>query len=211
MDGVLPLAARWCSYRHDALEVTAPPAGHYPVTDGSSLFVLDTAGTGLRRHWAKRFLTDHTAMLQQLCRRYQAHLIGLRTDQAVGEVLRQGLRPQGRRQEDPLNTQPASTAALADALQGLRDYHLPEAVSWWPACTGLVDAAHVCSPGFAVFAWWLLRQHRRRAAARRTIRELTVLRTALKQQRRCGVPAWGVEAAASLHVLAGIAPGRQPR
>ena len=81
---------------HDALEVTAPPAGHYPVTDGSSLFVLDTAGTGLRRHWAKRF-TDHTAMLQQLCRRYQAHLIGLRTDQAVGEVLRQGLRPQGRR------------------------------------------------------------------------------------------------------------------
>jgi len=81
---------------YDALEASAPPAGRYPVTDGSGRFVVDTADSGLRRHWAERF-ADHAAMLQQLCLRYQAHLISLRTDQAVGEVLREGLRPHGRR------------------------------------------------------------------------------------------------------------------
>ena len=101
-----------------------------------------------------------------------------------------------------MNTQPASTTALADALQGLRDYHLPEAVSWWPLAPGWWMLLTFAVLILAVFAWWLLRQHRRRAAARQAIRELTVLRTALKQQRDDAAFLRGVSKLLRRYVLA---------
>jgi len=81
---------------YDALEATAPPAGRYPVTDGSRRGLLDTASAALRQGWSRRFAA-HLALLQELSRQHQMHLISLRTDQAVGEALHQGLRPRPAR------------------------------------------------------------------------------------------------------------------
>jgi uncharacterized protein (DUF58 family) len=81
---------------HDLLETGAPPAGRYPVTDGANRALLDTANAALRHSWSQRF-ADRVALLESLCRRYQAHLIGLRTDLPVGETLGRELRPRRAR------------------------------------------------------------------------------------------------------------------
>jgi uncharacterized protein (DUF58 family) len=77
---------------HDPLEAAAPPAGRYPVTDGTSRTLLDTGVARLRDDWARR-LTDRVALLEAMCRRNQAHLVGLRTDWPVGQTLARELRP----------------------------------------------------------------------------------------------------------------------
>ena len=83
-------------HTYDPLETAAPPAGRYPVTDGVRRAVLDCAAPRLRSAWSQRF-ADHVALLEAICLRHRAHLIGLRTDQPVGESLSAGLQPrQGR-------------------------------------------------------------------------------------------------------------------
>ncbi|MEJ2590904.1 MAG: DUF58 domain-containing protein [Candidatus Thiodiazotropha sp.] len=77
---------------YDPLEVAAPPADRYPVTDGERHGVLDTAVAGLREGWHRRF-SQHNALLQDLSRQHRMHLIGLRTDQSLSETLGQALRP----------------------------------------------------------------------------------------------------------------------
>ena len=77
---------------HDPLEAEAPPAGRYAVTDGANRALLDTGNATLRDSWSRHF-ADRVALLEGLCRRYQAHLIGLRTDMPVGETLSRELRP----------------------------------------------------------------------------------------------------------------------
>ena len=81
---------------YDALEAAPPPAGRYPVTDGMSSVLLDTAAAPLRTWWSRRF-SDHVAMLEGIGRRYQAHMISLRTDQPVGDTLSLGLQPRRAR------------------------------------------------------------------------------------------------------------------
>jgi uncharacterized protein (DUF58 family) len=76
----------------DPLEVAAPPAGRYPVTDGELQGVLDTADASLRKRWSQRF-ADHLALLEEMSRLHRLHLISLRTDQPVSEALSLGLRP----------------------------------------------------------------------------------------------------------------------
>jgi hypothetical protein len=62
------------------------------VIDGERRAVLDTGNPVLRGAWSQRFAA-HVGLLQGNCRRYQAHLVSLRTDQPVGETLSEGLRP----------------------------------------------------------------------------------------------------------------------
>lgn len=81
---------------YDALEAVAPPAGLYPVSDGINQSLLDTASVALRQTWSQRF-AEHVETLEAMCRRYQAHLIRLRTDQAVGQTLSLELQPRGVR------------------------------------------------------------------------------------------------------------------
>lgn len=81
---------------YDALEAAAPPAGRYPVTDGTTRAVIDTAAAALRESWSQRF-SEHVGRLVEMGRRYQAHLISLRTDQPVGETLSLGLQPRRAR------------------------------------------------------------------------------------------------------------------
>jgi hypothetical protein len=70
-----------------------------------------------------------------------------------------------------------------DPLAGLRDYHLPEAVSWWPPAPGWwLLLALLLLVGLAL-AWWTLRLRRCRAAARQAAHELKALRAALTEQR----------------------------
>ena len=76
----------------DPLETEAPPPGRYPVSDGLHSGMLNTGATGMRQRWEQRFAT-HQALLEDLARRHQAHLVRLRTDQPVGEALQRGLRP----------------------------------------------------------------------------------------------------------------------
>lgn len=77
----------------DPLEIAPPPPGRYPVSDGTHRRLLDTSAPALRAHWTNRF-AEFNERLQRLCRRHHAHLIGLRTDEPVGETLRLGLGTQ---------------------------------------------------------------------------------------------------------------------
>jgi uncharacterized protein (DUF58 family) len=81
---------------YDALEEVPPTAGRYPVTDGASQATLDTGSAALRAAWTRRF-ADQVALIQAMCRRYQAHLIRLRTDQPVSETLSLALQPRHAR------------------------------------------------------------------------------------------------------------------
>lgn len=63
-----------------------------------------------------------------------------------------------------------------DLLASLRDYHLPEAVSWWPPAPGWWLLAFVILLLIVAMIGWLMRRRRRRAAARAAERELARLR-----------------------------------
>ena len=73
-------------------------------------------------------------------------------------------------------------AAGPDPLAGLRGYHLPEAVSWWPPAPGWWILAALVLLAAVLLSWWLLRRYRRRAAARQAEKELAQLREALRQR-----------------------------
>jgi uncharacterized protein (DUF58 family) len=77
---------------YDPLETAAPPPGLYPVTDGRRRGLLDTAPTGRRDAWHRRF-AEHAALLDDLARRHRAHMLRLCTDEPVGPALARGLRP----------------------------------------------------------------------------------------------------------------------
>ena len=66
----------------------------------------------------------------------------------------------------------------SEPLAGLRDYHLPEPVSWWPLAPGwwlLLAAMAVVA---VALWWWSYRRRCRRAAAHQALRELAQLRAA---------------------------------
>jgi len=80
-----------------------------------------------------------------------------------------------------------SPAAAADPLAGLRGYHLPQSVSWWPPAPGwwlLVGLVLVLA---AALALYLVRRRRRRAAARLALDELARLRADLAVGGDAGV------------------------
>ncbi|HOP16406.1 MAG: DUF4381 domain-containing protein [Chromatiaceae bacterium] len=79
-----------------------------------------------------------------------------------------------------MNVQPASTT---DALQGLRGYHLPEGVSWWPPAPGWWLLLGLLLLVAVMLVWWLLRRRRHQAAARQAIGELKRLRAAHRVQQ----------------------------
>ncbi len=59
-----------------------------------------------------------------------------------------------------------------DPLAELRDYHLPEPVSWWPPAPGWWILALLLTALTLALALWLARRHRRRAALRLARAEL---------------------------------------
>jgi hypothetical protein len=94
----------------------------------------------------------------------------------------------------------------ADPLAGLRDWHLPDPVSWWPPAPGwwVLAGLALAATLFAVGAW--LTRRRRTAPARAALSRLTALRAELRSQgdaRRF--------AAAVSEVLRRLALARFPR
>lgn len=76
----------------------------------------------------------------------------------------------------PANMPAAAQAPAADPLAGLRDWHLPDPVSWWPPAPGwwvLVVLGLILIA--LLWRWWLVRR-RRGAAARAARSELKRLR-----------------------------------
>ena len=71
--------------------------------------------------------------------------------------------------------------AVPDPLADLRGYHLPDPVSWWPPAPGWWLLALLVLSLLVLLAGWLVRRHRRGAAARAAQAELTALRAALAQ------------------------------
>jgi len=69
-----------------------------------------------------------------------------------------------------------SPAAPVDALAGLRGWHLPEPVSWWPPAPGWWTLAALVTLLAGAAAWWGLSLYRSRAAARAAKVELRQLR-----------------------------------
>ncbi len=63
----------------------------------------------------------------------------------------------------------------ADPLAQLRDYHLPEPVSWWPPAPGWWLLAGLLLMAMLGLGWWLLRRRKRRAPLRAARAELQAL------------------------------------
>ena len=78
-----------------------------------------------------------------------------------------------------MNAAPLSQTPSVDPLAGLRGYHLPDPVNWWPPAPGWWLLAGLLLALAGALFWWALRRHRRRAAARQALQELTGLRTTL--------------------------------
>jgi hypothetical protein len=106
-----------------------------------------------------------------------------------------------------MNLSPGITDMSPDPLAGLRDYHLPEAVSWWPPAPGwwLLLALLLVLTG--ALGWWLFRRHRRRAAARQAMRELEHMRSRLVEDRDIAGFVRGLSTLLRRYVLAAF-PGR---
>lgn len=66
------------------------------------------------------------------------------------------------------------------SLEGLRAWHLPEPVSWWPPAPGWWVTAALVLLLLGSLVWWGFRRHRERAVARAAHRELQGLRGAFK-------------------------------
>ena len=79
-----------------------------------------------------------------------------------------------------MNPTLASQATGSDPLAGLRGYHLPDPVSWWPPAPGWWLLVGLLLAFASALAWWALRRRRQGAAARQALRELLALRTALE-------------------------------
>jgi len=69
--------------------------------------------------------------------------------------------------------------ATPDPLAGLRAYHLPASVSWWPPAPGWWLLAVLLLVSAAVLTGYLVHRHRGRAAARLALSELGALREQL--------------------------------
>ena len=66
-----------------------------------------------------------------------------------------------------------------DPLAGLRDWHLPEPVSWWPPAPGWWLLAGLFLIGLAIGIRFLWRRRRRTEARRLALRQLALLRASL--------------------------------
>jgi len=62
--------------------------------------------------------------------------------------------------------------ASANVLDGLRAYHLPEPISWWPPAPGWWLLAGIFLIGLVSAVWLLWRRHQQRAVMRATLLEL---------------------------------------
>ena len=71
--------------------------------------------------------------------------------------------------------------AAPDPLAELRGYHLPDPISWWPPAPGWWLLALLGLSLLVLLVGWLVRRHRRGAAARAAQAELAALRAALAQ------------------------------
>ncbi len=78
------------------------------------------------------------------------------------------------------------TPATPDPLAGLRGYHLPDAVTWWPPAPGWWLLAGLLLVLVIALTLYLVRRRRRRAAARLALDELARLRADLKTQGNPG-------------------------
>jgi uncharacterized protein (DUF58 family) len=80
---------------YDGIEIQAPPAGRYPVTDGLRCGLLDLTRSGSREAYEDLF-RSRMETLERLARRNRAHLLRLTADVPVGPALALGLGGRGR-------------------------------------------------------------------------------------------------------------------
>lgn len=76
--------------------------------------------------------------------------------------------------------------ATSDPLAGLRGYHMPDAVAWWPPAPGWWLLAGLLLVLVIVLTLYLNRHRRRRAAARLALAELSRLRADLEAHGNSG-------------------------
>jgi uncharacterized protein (DUF58 family) len=75
---------------YDGLEAELPPPGNYRLSDERNEAILDTTDPQYRALYAGRF-NQHVEHVRGLARRYRTTFLSCRTDQDVGQVLRQTL------------------------------------------------------------------------------------------------------------------------
>lgn len=110
------------------------------------------------------------------------------------------------------------TGTNSDALQGLRDIHLPAPVSFWPPAPGWWLLALLLVLVLIAAGWWW-RRYRRTAYRRAALQELQNLQQALRQGRadtpiiaelsvllrRTAISRYGRQQVAALHGTAWLA------
>ena len=79
-----------------------------------------------------------------------------------------------------------------DPLAGLRGYHLPDPVSWWPPAPGWWALALVLLIALGLLARWGIRRYQRDAARRAALAELAALEAAYSKDRDSATLARGL-------------------
>jgi hypothetical protein len=93
-------------------------------------------------------------------------------------------------------------------LAGLRGYHLPDPVSWWPPAPGWWLLAGLGLLIVALVVRWLASRHRRRAPARVALRELGALRAVYGRDGDASAYARGLSRLLRRYALARFPRGR---
>lgn len=83
------------AFLHDPLETAPPPAGRYPLGNGSRRMILDTGRAAVAGHWLQQF-QDHRNALHRLCRRHGIHTMQGSTAERPLRILQLGLARHGR-------------------------------------------------------------------------------------------------------------------
>jgi hypothetical protein len=79
-----------------------------------------------------------------------------------------------------------------DPLEQLRDWHLPDPISWWPPAPGWWALSILILAGLVWLAHRVRRRHRQGAAARSALDELSALRAAFSADRDARAFAVGI-------------------
>ena len=77
---------------YDPIEKQLPPQGIYSITDGSHTSVFDSSQPDVQEQYSRLF-QQRKLELENSCKRYQARLLSLGTDQPLVESLQRALFP----------------------------------------------------------------------------------------------------------------------
>jgi len=75
-----------CVLVYDPLELEAPPAGEYRISDGRRVHAVSVGGAKIRERYRGDF-EQRVAMLREFCLEHRIQLVAIRVDEDPAQVL----------------------------------------------------------------------------------------------------------------------------